>query len=73
MSGLPIKLLTGIKGNGIMHHKIAIYDGQFIQAGSFNWTNNASCCSWESAVFISDPDVVRRYREEFERMWEWGQ
>ena len=73
MSDLPIKLLTGIKGNGIMHHKIAIYDGQVVQAGSFNWTNNASCCSWESALYISDPEVVKRYQAAFEQMWAWNQ
>ena len=68
-AGLPVKLMRGIKGNGIMHHKVAIYDGALVQTGSFNWTDNASCCSWENSVFLVDERVVRRYQEEFDRMW----
>jgi phosphatidylserine/phosphatidylglycerophosphate/cardiolipin synthase-like enzyme len=26
-AGVTVKLMRGIKGNGIMHHKVAIYDG----------------------------------------------
>ena len=37
--------MRGIKGNGIMHHKVAIYDAAVVQTGSFNWTDNPSCCS----------------------------
>ena len=64
-----MKLMRSIKGNGIMHHKVAIYDGAVVQTGSFNWTDNASCCSWENAVFIGAAELVKRYQEEFDRMW----
>ena len=66
-AGVTVKLMRGIKGNGIMHHKVAIYDGAVVHTGSFNWTDNASCCSWENSVFLADPNVVRRYQEEFYR------
>src|SRR5207249_2472061 len=68
-AGVTVKLMRGIKGNGIMHHKVAIYDGAVIQTGSFNWTDNASCCSWENALFIGSPEVVKRYQQMFELMW----
>jgi phosphatidylserine/phosphatidylglycerophosphate/cardiolipin synthase-like enzyme len=68
-AGVIVKLLRGIKGNGIMHHKVAIYDSSIVQTGSFNWTDNASCCSWENAVFIGAAEVVKRYQDEFDRMW----
>src|SRR5437763_10482841 len=68
-AGVTVKLMRGIKGNGIMHHKVAIYDGAIVQTGSFNWTDNASCCSWENSVFLADQKIVRRYQEEFDRMW----
>ena len=61
--------MRGIKGNGIMHHKVAIYDGSVVQTGSFNWTDNASCCSWENAVFIGTAEVVKKYQQMFELMW----
>jgi phosphatidylserine/phosphatidylglycerophosphate/cardiolipin synthase-like enzyme len=68
-AGIPLKLMKGIRANGIMHHKMAIYDGSTVQTGSFNWTDNASCCSWENAVFLTDQPIVTRYQQEFERMW----
>ena len=49
-AGVTVKLMRGIKGNGIMHHKVALYDGAVVQTGSFNWTDNASCCSWEKCA-----------------------
>jgi phosphatidylserine/phosphatidylglycerophosphate/cardiolipin synthase-like enzyme len=67
-AGIPVKLMRGIKGNGIMHHKVAIYDGRTVQTGSFNLTDNASCCSWENALFIGTADVVKRYQQMFELM-----
>jgi phosphatidylserine/phosphatidylglycerophosphate/cardiolipin synthase-like enzyme len=69
-AGIMVKLMRGIKGNGIMHHKVAIYDGSGVQTGSFNWTDNASCCSWENSVFLADQSIVRRYQVEFDRMWD---
>ena len=68
-AGITVKLMRGIKGNGIMHHKVAIYDGAVVQTGSFNWTDNASCCSWENSVFLADQKIVHRYQQEFDRMW----
>jgi phosphatidylserine/phosphatidylglycerophosphate/cardiolipin synthase-like enzyme len=68
-AGITVKLMRGIKANGIMHHKVAIYDGAVVQTGSFNWTDNASCCSWENSVFLADQKIVRRYQVEFDRMW----
>ena len=69
-AGITVKLMRGIKGNGIMHHKVAIYDGVVVQTGSFNWTDNASCCSWENSLFIADRAVVKRYQQMFELMWQ---
>jgi phosphatidylserine/phosphatidylglycerophosphate/cardiolipin synthase-like enzyme len=68
-ANITVKPMRGIKANGIMHHKIAIYDGSVVQTGSFNWTDNASCCSWENSVFLADQKIVRRYQVEFDRMW----
>jgi phosphatidylserine/phosphatidylglycerophosphate/cardiolipin synthase-like enzyme len=68
-AGVTVKLMRGIKANGIMHHKVAIYDGSVVQTGSFNWTDNASCCSWKNAVFIGAAEVVKKYQQMFELLW----
>ncbi|MFH1386772.1 MAG: phospholipase D-like domain-containing protein [bacterium] len=65
--GIPVKLLQG-KGRGIMHHKFAIFDDKEVVTGSYNWTENAEKNNYENAVFISDPEVVKSFGEEFGRL-----
>ncbi|HHT9133090.1 MAG TPA: phospholipase D-like domain-containing protein [Candidatus Tripitaka californicus] len=71
-NGFNLKVLSGIKGYGIMHNKIAIYDGRVVQTGSYNWSDNAEYNSWENAVFIDDASVAQKYRDYFQRMWNYG-
>ncbi len=68
-NGFNLKVLSGIKGHGIMHNKIAIYDGEIVQTGSYNWSDNAEFNSWENVVFIDDATIVKRYQDYFEKMW----
>ncbi|MBF0386152.1 MAG: phospholipase D family protein [Candidatus Omnitrophica bacterium] len=70
--GFNVKLARGRKG-GIMHNKFAIFDGVSIVTGSYNWTKNAENKNFENALFTSDPKVVKVCREEFERIWDFGE
>lgn len=69
-NGFNLKILKGIKGFGIMHNKIAIYDGKVVQTGSYNWSDNAEFNSWENVVFIDDAPIVKKYQVYFEWMWD---
>ena len=71
-NGFNPKVLGGIERSGIMHNKIAIYDGLVVQTGSYNWSDNAEDNSWENAVFIDDASVVQKCRDYFQRMWNYG-
>ncbi|MEK7821564.1 MAG: phospholipase D-like domain-containing protein [Planctomycetota bacterium] len=71
-NGFNLKVLSGIKGFGTMHNKIAIYDGLVVQTGSYNWSDNAEDNSWENAVFIDDASVAQKCRDYFQRMWNYG-
>ena len=64
---VDIKITHG-EGRGIMHNKFAIFDGKLMVTGSYNWTNNAEHYNYENAIFITDPNVIRQYRMEFENM-----
>jgi phosphatidylserine/phosphatidylglycerophosphate/cardiolipin synthase-like enzyme len=55
---------------GIMHDKFTIVDGEAIETGSFNYTNNASRNNQENQIYLSKPNVVARYKERFDKMWE---
>lgn len=65
----PVKTVRGRTG-GIMHHKFAIFDKALLLTGSYNWTNNAENRNYENAVFISDPDIIKRYQKEFNIIWD---
>jgi phosphatidylserine/phosphatidylglycerophosphate/cardiolipin synthase-like enzyme len=54
---------------GIMHHKFMIIDGQELETGSFNFTEGASFRNQENQVYLKDPEVVKIFRAQFEKMW----
>ena len=57
------------RGRGIMHNKFAIFDGKLMITGSYNWTYNAEHNNYENAIFISDPETINKYQQEFSRIW----
>ena len=66
-SGIDIK--TKAEGRGVMHHKFAIFDGKLVLTGSRNWTFADEKNSYENVLITSDSDTVKRYKDEFERIW----
>jgi len=65
--GIPVKIRIG-KGRGIMHNKFAVIDEKEVITGSYNWTNNAEENNYENAVFITDPEIVKQFSSEFDRL-----
>ncbi|MBF6024473.1 phospholipase D-like domain-containing protein [Lysobacter niastensis] len=53
-----------------MHHKFAVFDGDQLANGSFNWTRSASTSNHENLVVSRDAYLVRCFGGQFERMWE---
>ena len=66
--GFDIRIRHG-KGRGIMHNKFAIFDNKLLITGSYNWTNNAEHNNYENAIFISDPETIKKYQQEFDNIW----
>ena len=66
--GLNIRIRRG-KGRGIMHNKFAIFDGKLMVTGSYNWTDSAEHYNYENAMFISDLETIKKYRQEFDNIW----
>lgn len=68
--GIPVRLSEGFRGErSLMHNKFAIFDGELVETGSYNWTISASSYNYENAILVRDPQVSARYDEEFERIW----
>lgn len=51
-----------------MHHKFAIFDGQCLLNGSFNWTRSTTESNQENLLVTTNPALVEFFRKEFERL-----
>ncbi|MGO9269325.1 MAG: phospholipase D-like domain-containing protein [Terriglobia bacterium] len=71
--GIAVRLSGGFHGaRSIMHDKFAVFDGQTVETGSFNWTSSADRYNFENLIFISSAAVADRYEAAFRRIWEQG-
>ncbi|OGR91573.1 MAG: hypothetical protein A2V88_12460 [Elusimicrobia bacterium RBG_16_66_12] len=68
-AGVTLKLSAGRGGAGVLHHKMMIYDGEMLAAGSFNFSRNAEKFNFESQFFTADGGDLAAYQEEFEAVW----
>jgi len=68
-NGIAVKVLSGRPPHGVMHDKFAIFDGKVVETGSFNWTVNAEKSSHENALFFDDPNLIKAFQQEFDRLW----
>lgn len=68
-AGVPVKLLNGGGSYGIMHHKFAVFDGQLLMTGSFNWTRAADAKNFENAVFKTDKALIEGFTLNWTWMW----
>ena len=57
------------KGRGIMHEKMAVYDGSTVTLGSYNWTDNARDDNWENLIVLHDAGLAAKCESEFQRVW----
>ncbi len=52
-----------------MHHKFAIFDGQRLLNGSYNWTRGAAEQNEENIIDTDDRTLIARFQHEFEALW----
>ncbi len=72
-AGVRVRLLSGRPPRGVMHHKFAIFDGNEVVTGSYNWTHSAERYNRENVVFLTNPTVCAGFQEQFEKLWTAGQ
>ena len=65
--GFSLKLHSKFK---IEHNKFAVFDDSLVSTGSFNWTGTASRSNSENCVFLSESEVVKKYEERFNFLWD---
>jgi mitochondrial cardiolipin hydrolase len=52
-----------------MHHKFAIFDGQWLLNGSYNWTRSACTYNEENLVATNDATLLRQFQGAFDELW----
>jgi phosphatidylserine/phosphatidylglycerophosphate/cardiolipin synthase-like enzyme len=57
---------------GFLHHKVIIVDERYVITGSLNFSTRAETTNDENVIIIDNPDIARRYVEEFDRVWDLG-
>jgi len=67
--GFELKMLRGGDMFGVMHNKIAIFDNQVLETGSYNWTHAADTWHWENALFLAEQARIRAYQAHWDWMW----
>ena len=67
--GFEMLMLRGGDMYGVMHNKIAIFDGQILETGSYNWTHAAETWHWENAMFHAEQARVAAYQSYWNWMW----
>ncbi|KAL2724464.1 mitochondrial cardiolipin hydrolase-like isoform X1 [Vespula squamosa] len=56
--------------NNLMHHKFVIIDDDILITGSANWTMQALFGNAENVIITNHSVLVKRFVEEFKRLWE---
>ncbi|WP_439887767.1 phospholipase D-like domain-containing protein [Pseudomonas sp. MBLB4123] len=64
--GVPLRIDAGPYH---MHHKFALFDGQWLLNGSFNWTRSASTSNAENLLVIGHPHLLSAYARQFDELW----
>lgn len=70
--GVPIRILKGGGSFGIMHNKFAVFDGELLATGSFNWTPSADEKHFENEIYRADAAHIEGYTRYWEWMWALG-
>ena len=66
--GFDLQFLKGNVG-GSMNNAFAIFDDKLLVTGSYTWTEYAEKFNYENAIFIDESDVVEKYKNEFEALY----
>ncbi|MHB1416998.1 MAG: phospholipase D-like domain-containing protein [Chloroflexota bacterium] len=65
-AGIPI---VADEREAIMHHKFTVVDGEWVETGSWNYTDGDTYRLNNNMVIIHSPELARNYTAEFERMF----
>ncbi len=73
-AGVPVRTVSlgrTREGQEIkFHHKYLVVDGEIVETGSFNWTQQADDENHENAVIVRSRRLAAEFKRQFEKVWE---
>ncbi len=66
---IPIKLGRGITDAGDMRLSFAIFDGELLVVGPYDWTEPGDSDDMGCLNFTKNPKAVKKYMEKFDQLW----
>ncbi|MEM9069058.1 MAG: phospholipase D-like domain-containing protein [Myxococcota bacterium] len=66
-AGVPVRV---DQSDHHMHHKYAVFDGDTVLTGSYNWTRSAAEYNRENVVVCTDPRIVKPFADRFQVLWQ---
>lgn len=67
---MDVRILPEPGVRGIMHDKFMLIGNQYLTTGSYNWTNNAEFFNQENLLVITEPETIRSFHQEFDKLWQ---
>jgi mitochondrial cardiolipin hydrolase len=65
-AGIPVRV---DRTSAHMHHKFALFDGQYLLNGSYNWTRSACDLNEENVIVTTEPKLCAPFAAQFEALW----
>ncbi len=66
--GFCVRFLKG-KAGGAMNNSFAIFDSLIVVTGSYRWSEYSEKFNYENAIFIDNPDIVKKFKDEFDSLY----
>lgn len=70
--GVPDDRTRGITGEGLMHQKFIVRDGEYVWCGSMNWTDDSMSRMENTLVTFRSTTLAAYFQRDFEQLWESG-
>ena len=70
--GLPSELIRACTGQGLMHHKYIVRDGEYVWTGSMNWSHDSMERMENTLVTLNSRDLAAYFTQDFEQLYATG-
>jgi len=65
-AGIPVRV---DRTDAHMHNKFAVFDGDLLLTGSYNWTRSAADANFENLIITDETRLVSAFVRQFDELW----